>query len=139
MQCFCSKNGDGIQTNWWKVSSLSFEEVEYLKALGWVYIPNGSVWGLQEAPYMAYNTEYDCGEDDDDDDDDNDNDDDDDEDDDNEGGIGGVLGASTVGEVLGLASTGDAQAIALLVGTGSLSAAAGLYLLKKISNKKNSN
>ncbi len=138
-QCFCSENADGIQTNWWKVSSLDFDEVEYLQNLGWIYIPNGADWGLKEAPYMAFNQSFSCknngdkkvnivrnrnGN----------------NDDHNEGGIGGigeVLGASTIGEVLGLASTGDSAAIAFLISTGSITALAGLYILKRVKDHKN--
>ena len=29
-QCFCSVDGQGIQTNWWKVSSLSQDEIDEL-------------------------------------------------------------------------------------------------------------
>jgi hypothetical protein len=60
VQCFCSSDGTGIQTNWWKVSSLSQDEIQTLKNLGWVFIPTGSVWGLQDAPYMAQNVTYSC-------------------------------------------------------------------------------
>jgi hypothetical protein len=60
-QCFCSENGSGIQTNWWKVSSLDQEEITKLQAEGWYLIPDGSAWGLDNAPYMAFNTSYSCG------------------------------------------------------------------------------
>lgn len=59
-QCFCSINGSGIQTNWWKVSSLNEQEVTALKSQGWVYVPNGALWGLEEAPYLALNSNYNC-------------------------------------------------------------------------------
>lgn len=59
-QCFCSTDGVGIQTNWWKASSLSDEQVEVLKNEGWYYIPDGSLWGLDESPYVAQNTRYSC-------------------------------------------------------------------------------
>src|SRR5689334_3081617 len=58
MQCFCSTNGNGIQTNWWKISSISDADVEILKNLGWVYIPTGALWGLQDTPYMAIDSPY---------------------------------------------------------------------------------
>src|SRR5438105_1101896 len=35
-QCFCSTNGQGIQTNWWKVSSLTESEINLLKSQGWI-------------------------------------------------------------------------------------------------------
>jgi hypothetical protein len=59
-QCFCSIEGAGIQTNWWKIGSLSQEDIDYLKNLGWVYIPDGSIWGLEAASYMAFNSNYNC-------------------------------------------------------------------------------
>ena len=120
-QCLCTTDGQGVQTNWWKISSLSFEEIEALKKLGWIYVPDGSLWGLQEGPYMAQSGYYNCSNKD------NGHDDDDDDDDDHYGdskkqkkigGIGQVLGASTyLGDVLGLASTGNTVE---LVGLASL-------------------
>lgn len=139
-QCFCSINDDGIQTNWWKISSLTLDEVEQLVSLGWIYIPNGTLWGLEEEPYMAKNTTYDCSpdkpkdekEDDDDDDDDDSNDDDnDDEEDDNR--IGSILGTSNTrfGDVLGLASTGNIITMVLLSTISGYSFALALHLFKK--------
>lgn len=58
LQCFCSDTGEGIQTNWWKVSSLTEDEIKVLKNEGWVYIPNGALWGYVNEPYMAKNIEY---------------------------------------------------------------------------------
>ena len=60
MQCLCPENGNGVQTNWWKVSGLSTTEIEELKQKGYVYVPNGIVWGLEEAPYIANNFTYSC-------------------------------------------------------------------------------
>lgn len=61
MQCFCSADGRGIQTNWWKISSLDGEQIQTLKNMGWYYIPTGSSWGLLDVPYMAKNETYVCG------------------------------------------------------------------------------
>ena len=60
LQCFCSVDGVGIQTNWWNASSLSEEQVEILKKDGWFYVPNGSLWGLVEDPFVAKNVSYSC-------------------------------------------------------------------------------
>ena len=60
MQCLCPENGNGVQTNWWKVSGLTTTEIEELKQKGYVYVPNGIVWGLDEAPYVANNVPYSC-------------------------------------------------------------------------------
>lgn len=86
-QCLCTDDGDGIQTNWWKVSSLISQEIENLKTQGWVFIPDGTAWGLDSAAYLAKNSKYSCR------------------------GIGGgdVLGLATTGNIMviyGLISTG---------------------------------
>jgi len=100
-QCFCSVDGNGIQTNWWRASALSEEQIRTLESLGWIYIPNGNLWGLAEDPYITKNSNYNClpgssstptihntvSED-------------------NGTGGGYVLGETT-GSVLGLAATGD--------------------------------
>jgi hypothetical protein len=124
-QCLCSTDGKGIQTNWWKISSLSFNEIESLKKLGWVYVPDGSAWGLDPAPFMAQSSYYNCSNGDHDDDDDNEDKDKDDNKDKKDsksqkriGGVGEVLGTSTgIGDVLGLAATGN---LVELVGLASL-------------------
>lgn len=136
-QCLCTSNGQGIQTNWWKISSLDEEQLQVLKNEGWIYVPNGALWGLEETPYMTLNSNFSCGTGS------------------NGGGgpdggdgrsdglgcathdcsnQGGVLGVSTsIGEVLGLASTGGAFLPYLLGITGALSLIAGLLLSKKSS------
>ena len=60
-QCFCAEDGQGIQTNWWKISSLTSDELKILENSGWLYVANGALWGLVEAPYMAINSNYTCG------------------------------------------------------------------------------
>lgn len=59
-QCFCANDGKGIQTNWLKADGMSEAEIQVLKNQGWVYIPNGALWGLSNTPYVAYNTDYSC-------------------------------------------------------------------------------
>lgn len=59
-QCLCTTTGDGIQTNWWKTGSLTESEINQLKADGWNYVPDGSLWGLQPASYMARNSRFNC-------------------------------------------------------------------------------
>jgi hypothetical protein len=61
LQCFCASDNQGIQTNWWKISSLDQEEIQTLVNLGWYFVPDGSVWGLSEGAYMAQNLRYTCG------------------------------------------------------------------------------
>lgn len=98
LQCFCSQEGEGIQTNWWKVSSLTEDDIQILKNQGWSFIPTGALWGLDDEPYMAKNAPYAC--------------------------TGKILAsaASTAESVLGLASTGNISLIYGLasVGAGSL-------------------
>ncbi len=102
-QCFCATDGSGIQTNWWKVSSLNQEQIDQLTKEGWVYIPNGNAWGLDEGAYFAKNTSYSCR------------------------GTGGgdsssssSSSTSNSGQVLGLASTGNMTQILLGLCSGSV-------------------
>ncbi len=139
VQCFCPNEGNGTQTNWWKVSEMSLEEVAELQKQGWTYIPNGALWGLEEEPYLAKNLSYDCH--------DNNNDDDEDEDDDNDGGRGGLggdilaTGYSTTrlgigGQVLGLANTGDTPAIIGFGITAATTFGTSVYINRPSKNKK---
>ncbi len=97
-QCYCDKSGHGIQTNWWKANQFSQDDIKILKNSGWVFIPNGSLWGLDPVAYVAKNNDFTCN-----------------------GGIGGgeVQSSSTsVGSVLGLASTGDSILISFFTVLG---------------------
>lgn len=128
IQCFCPENGEGIQTNWLKAISLSVDEIEQLKKMGWVFIPTGADWGLSNDPFVAMNSSFSCkpsggggggggaggggG---------------------GQGGAGGgaVLGAvSALGQVLGLASTGNNYLYFSLPVLGSLFLTLGLLLRK---------
>ena len=60
LQCFCSGQGEGYQTNWLKASNYSNSQIEYLSAQGWSYIPDASAWGLGDNAYLAQNTTYSC-------------------------------------------------------------------------------
>lgn len=60
MQCFCPENGSGIQTDWKKVTSLSSDEAKILKSQGFIEVPSGQPWGLEDQPYMAKNLSYTC-------------------------------------------------------------------------------
>jgi len=114
LQCFCSENGDGTQTNWWKISSLTQDEIDTLKVLGWFFVPSGAPWGLSSDPYMAFNSTYAC-----------------------RGGNGVVLAQSTsTGSVLGLASTGNIVYLLVLALAGLLSLITGIFL-RKISKYLN--
>ncbi len=137
IQCFCPNEGNGTQTNWWKVAEMPLEQIAELQNQGWIYIPNGALWGLEEAPYLAKNLSYDCH-------DNNGNDDDDDEDD-NDGGRGGIggdilaTGYSTArlgigGQVLGLANTGDTPAIIGFSVTAATTFGTSVYINRKKRN-----
>lgn len=61
MQCYCPVNGsNGTQTNWLSAGSISKEDQNVLITQGWVYIPNGADWGLQNQPYLAQNISFSC-------------------------------------------------------------------------------
>lgn len=59
-QCFCPPSGSGIQSNWWKIASLSQEEIDSFRKLGWIYVPSGSAWGLDPDSYLVMNQNYSC-------------------------------------------------------------------------------
>lgn len=111
LQCLCTDQDEGIQTNWWKVASLDDSEIQILKNQGWHYIANGALWGLDSAAYMAYNSRYTCRD-----------------------GVGGgeVLGSS-IKDILGLAATGGKGLLysTLGIGIGSLFLLLGFFLLRK--------
>lgn len=86
LQCFCAENGIGIQTTWWKASSLSDAEIKVLVSQGWNHIVNGSAWGLANEPYIAKNSEYACSR-----------------------GMGGGYMEDTKETILGLAGTGNTK------------------------------
>lgn len=113
MQCLCTENGQGIQTNWWKISGLSEPDIQILKNSGWFFVPNGALWGLDDAQYMAINRSYSCSGSGN-----------------STGGIGGqVLGASA-GSVLGLAITGNTQFILFIILSGLILLSLGVALPK---------
>jgi cell division septation protein DedD len=60
LQCLCTSNGQGYQTDWLKASGMSQGQIESYKAQGWMYTPYGEDWGLDKGPYLAKNTEYNC-------------------------------------------------------------------------------
>ncbi|OGK26702.1 hypothetical protein A2954_06945 [Candidatus Roizmanbacteria bacterium RIFCSPLOWO2_01_FULL_37_12] len=116
LQCLCTVDGEGIQTNWWKASSLTEEEIESFKSQGWNFIPDGSAWGLDPAYYLAKNVNYTCRS--------------------TGGGESSSSSSSSgvtttsIGDVLGLAATGNIKIIYGLIFAGFLSLVFG-YLLKE--------
>jgi len=124
-QCFCNDNGSGVQTNWLKAANLSEEQIDNYLQNGWIQIPNGQNWGLDEGAYLIKNSDYTCrgsgsstnvgGSSDS-----------------NSGGgsnNGSVIGTSTKA-ILGLATTGNIKDILLLLAAGSGFIFVGLRLVK---------
>lgn len=60
LQCFCPPEGQGIQTNWWKIGDMKYKEIEKYKAKGFIFIPTGSVYGLKNEAYLAKNVPFSC-------------------------------------------------------------------------------
>jgi hypothetical protein len=60
LQCYCDLAGHGIQTNWWKISGMSQSDIDTYAGQGWIYIADGSVWGLDASPYLALNSNVSC-------------------------------------------------------------------------------
>ena len=118
VQCLCLEDNTGIQTNWWKVSSISQEEIDTLKKLDWIFIPNGTSWGLSDSAYFAKNSNFSCGS--------NSN--------------GQILSSSTSinngvgGSVLGLAATGGSIELIGFASLGIAILTAGIILKKRASN-----
>lgn len=129
-QCLCPENGNAIQTNWWKIDQLSEKEIKEFTGQGWIYVPDGSAWGLDESTYLAQNIKYSCV-----------------------GGKGGssngnssthnssssntssgsqssgqANGASTGGNILGLASTGNIMSIYIFIIFGISLLLSGIYI-----------
>ena len=110
VQCLCLEDKTGIQTNWWKTSSLTQEQIDTLKKLDWIFIPTGSVWGLDQSAYMAKNLSYSCGAD-------------------------NTLSTFTTGSVLGLATTGSQLELVGFASLGVSIFTLGLILRNRSSNE----
>lgn len=113
-QCLCPANGNGVQTNWWKVTGLSQEEKDVFVSQGWILIPNGSAWGLDNEPYLAKNSSYSC----------------------TTGSLGGVsdsksILATSAQAILGLANTGNIVFVLFTVLGGLALIGSGIALSKK--------
>lgn len=109
MQCLCPDNGQGIQTNWWKALGFTEAEIDVQKRNGWIYVPNGAVWGLENAPYLAKNIAYTCR--------------------------GRTNTAGTSSQILGLASTGNLETIYLNALIGLWLVVVGLSIRHYVKNR----
>lgn len=115
VQCFCADSGNGIQTNWWKVPGITEETIKELKALGWIFVPSGSVWSLTNDPYMALNSQYTCKSS-------------------SGGGSGGSnTSSSSSSNVLALASTGSTLKVAFFALLGASALLSGV-ILRRMKN-----
>lgn len=111
LQCLCREDGSGIQTSWWKISSLTEHEINELRRLGWVYVPDGQLWGLDASSYMTFNSDYACT-----------------------GQGGGQILATSTSNVLGLAATGDKLPIWYLTVVG-MAAIVGGRMLRRFTEE----
>jgi len=109
IQCFCADDGSAVQTNWWKIGSLTQEAIDNFKNLGWFFVPTGSVWGLDNEAYLAQNSDYSC--------------------------LGESLGTGG-GDVLGLATTGNITLVYALASVGVLTLLLGILQRKRAASKK---
>lgn len=63
LQCFCATDGTGVETIWWSsFQDLTQEEIDSLISQGWIFVPDGSLWGLATKPYLAKNTNFACSQ-----------------------------------------------------------------------------
>ncbi len=62
LQCLCTSDGKGYQTNWLKADNMSTSQKEELQSQGWIYVAYGEDWGLHKSAYMAKNSEYTCAD-----------------------------------------------------------------------------
>ena len=61
LQCFCATDGGGVETIWWSsFTGLTQDQIDGLISQGWMFVPDGSAWGLAAKPYLAKNTNYVC-------------------------------------------------------------------------------
>ncbi len=61
LQCFCSVDGDGIETIWWRIDGMEQSVIDQFLSQGW-HLENGSQWNLGDYTYLAKNVEYVCKE-----------------------------------------------------------------------------
>lgn len=62
LQCLCTPEGKGYQTNWMSVEGLSSDKIKVYENEGWIYLATGTSYGLDDSAYLAKNIEYTCTE-----------------------------------------------------------------------------
>lgn len=114
LQCLCTVEGSGIQTNWIKAVNFSEQEINFYTSQGWTYVPTGALWGLEDVPYLAKNNNYSCKG----------------SEQSSSSSSNGVQAsiAAAQASVLGLATTGNAFAIYAFIFLGLISLFAGILL-----------
>ena len=114
LQCFCPNVGDGVQTDWWRVTGISQSDIDKLKTQGWQFVPTGTAWGLMDDPYMARNSSYSCNP--------------------SQGG-GSTSNSSSDsgigGAILSFATTGSKTTFLWLIGSGVALVVTGILLRKR--------
>lgn len=106
VQCLCPDSGSGVQTLWWKDPGLSADQQSIVVRQGWIRIPNGSLWGLDNSVYFTKNSNFEC-----------------------KGRGGAVLGASTSNSGATINDPGSILGASTLAGTGNWMTIAGIFTL----------
>ena len=64
LQCYCPVQGEnndiGIQTNWWDITGIAQQIIDNYTNQGWIFVPNGLQWNLNDGPYLAKNSNFSC-------------------------------------------------------------------------------
>lgn len=111
VQCLCPDSGSGVQTLWWKNPGLSAEDQAKVISQGWIRVPNGSLWGLDNTEYFAKNSNFSC----------------------NEGGTGGSTNGSSDSKSSSTSSSnsssGSILGVTTLAGTGNTMTILGVFFL----------
>ncbi len=103
--CLCPEGKTGVQTKWWRYGQLTNDEISVLIKDGWIYVPNGALWGLEDAPYLAKNSNFSCNE---------------------SGGGSSNSGSSVLGSNT---SAGQVLGVSTMAATGNLTSIFGLLFL----------
>ena len=59
LQCLCTDDGDGYQTNWLKADNIGEPDRKVLESQGWTYFSDAGSWGLSGS-YLAKTDTYSC-------------------------------------------------------------------------------
>ena len=59
LQCLCPDEGNGVQSDWLFVGNNEYDIESYVSE-GWVFVADGSLWGLVDGAYLVKNVDYTC-------------------------------------------------------------------------------